>query len=73
MLKLISDCGFHDNATAETKNLTSPNWPENYNTDEVCMWTLETNDGSLIAIEFDSSSQIGNGDLFVGSNTEIEI
>ena len=73
MLQLISDCGFYDNnATSQPKNLTSPNWPENYNVNNFCEWSLETNDGSPIAIEFDSSSLLGNGDYLVGSNAKIE-
>ena len=40
--------------TTASGSLQSPNWPETYNVDEVCDWTIELpNDTSVITITFD--------------------
>ena len=33
--------------------LTSPNYPENYDTNSVCKWTLTTDKGNYISLDFE--------------------
>ncbi|XP_078598285.1 neuropilin-2-like [Branchiostoma floridae x Branchiostoma japonicum] len=43
---------------------TSPNYPNNYNTDETCEWTINVPEGSLVLLTFDSFQIEGHFDTF---------
>lgn len=54
-------CSFELVATESAQNLTSPNWPENYDNGMDCTWTIRSTGGekielSIITMDVESSS-----------------
>jgi hypothetical protein len=47
---LAAGCNFELVATDSAQNLTSPNWPENYDNGMDCTWTIRSTGGEKIEL-----------------------
>jgi len=68
---LVSVCGFTENATSETKVISSPNWPGPYNNFDNCIWVITTIDQTGIVVFFESFHTEANYDFLVRNNIEV--
>ena len=55
----------------------SPNYPDVYNTNETCMWTITAPEGSMVLVTFDSFHLEANYDFLTiydgGSDDAVEL
>jgi len=64
-------CGFTAVATLRVQVLSSPNYPNNYDNNQNCTWSISTEPGNVIEIDFINFDIEDKYDVLVGCRLNV--